>query len=87
MYTSDKRVLDRNASDFLMHENTIDTVISNGTMSEPFLAAFGMKQGCALAPILFNIFLVAMNPLTYQNNVGIHLSYRYDGGYVQLTEV
>ena len=59
------------------------TVLLAGEESEPFGVGVGVKQGCAMAPILSNIYLAAANALFRQRigeDCGINLTYRPDGG-------
>lgn len=55
--------------------------------SEPFLVKSGVKQGCVIAPILFNLFLAAVSNVAKQQihpADGIRLSYRLDGNLFNL---
>ena len=54
----------------------------NGLESDPFMVNIGVKQGCVLAPVIFNLFLVAItlafrHGVTMEDAVGIN--YRLDG--------
>jgi len=50
--------------------------------SDPFDVLVGVKQGCVLAPVIFNLFLVAVT-LVFRNglpsNAGIPINFRLDG--------
>ena len=50
--------------------------------SDPFSVNVGVKQGCVLAPVIFNLFLVAVT-LAFRSGImtedGVGLSYRLDG--------
>jgi len=75
-----------------LHTDTSASVISGGDMSEPFPISVGVKQGCVLAPVLFNIYLVAVTFLTQQrdhdrDNPGVSLRYRTDGGAFKLSRL
>ena len=60
-------------------------VVDEGIVSEPFAVNNGTKQGCVLAPLLFNIFYAAMLLDAFRsNNEGIHIKYRTDGGIFNL---
>ena len=62
-------------------------VLVNGEASAPFDVTVGVKQGCVLAPTLFNLYLVAVtllsrNALDVDN--GVHIHYRLDGSVFNL---
>ena len=38
----------------------IGQVLSDGEASEPFSISNGVKQGCVLAPVLFNLFFTCV---------------------------
>ena len=60
-------------------------VLDEGKLSEPFGVNTGTKQGCVLAPLLFNIFHAAMLLDAFRNkDQGIHIKYRTDGGIFSL---
>jgi len=50
--------------------------------SDPFMVNVGVKQGCFLAPVIFNLFLVAITVL-FCNRVlpadSVGINYRLDG--------
>ena len=61
-------------------------VVMAGSQSSSFPVEVGVKQGCVLAPIIFNLLLVAM---TLVSRRGIQSSdcvieYRIDGGLLYL---
>src|SRR6266536_6191570 len=67
------------------HEGMFARVADGGNLSEPFNVSNGTKQGCVLAPLLFNIFYAAMLIDAFRNNdKGIHITYRTDGGIFNL---
>ena len=67
------------------HEGMAARVSEEGRLSEPFEVNNGTKQGCVLAPLLFNIFYAAMLLDAFRNNdQGIHIRYRTDGGIFNL---
>ena len=67
------------------HEGMAARVSEEGKLSEPFRVNNGTKQGCVLAPLLFNIFYSAMLLDAFRNNdQGIHIKYRTDGGIFNL---
>uniref|UniRef100_W5M6N8 Reverse transcriptase domain-containing protein n=1 Tax=Lepisosteus oculatus TaxID=7918 RepID=W5M6N8_LEPOC len=60
----------------LFHDNMTGLVLLNRESSEPFSISNGVKKGCVLAPVLFNLFF------TYVLNhasVTLNLKYRLDG--------
>ena len=63
------------------------TVFVGGEESERFDVGVGVKQGCAMAPVLFNIFLAAAHILFNQrltSEVGTVITYRLDGSLFNL---
>ena len=67
------------------HEGMAARVSDEGRLSEPFRVNNGTKQGCVLAPLLFNIFYSAMLLDAFRNNdQGIHIKYRTNGGIFNL---
>ena len=70
-----------------LHEGMKSFVSMGDSQSDPFQVEAGVKQGCVLAPILFNIFLMAVSyifHLMLQNEEGIQLQYRLDGSLFNL---
>jgi len=64
------------------HDGMSARVVLGGLESDPFMVNVGVKQGCVLAPVIFNLFLVAitllfLNRVLPADSVGIH--YRLDG--------
>ena len=58
-----------------------------GMQSDPFNVNVGVKQGCVLAPILFNIFLMAVTQLVHASlgvEAGVDIAYRLDGNLFNL---
>ncbi|KAG7172222.1 hypothetical protein Hamer_G009569 [Homarus americanus] len=45
---------------FNMHDGMQSRVLVGGVQSEPFSVQMGAKRGCVLAPVLFNIILLAV---------------------------
>ena len=69
------------------HSGMMATVLVAGEESEPFAVEVGVKQGCAMAPVLFNIYLAASNFLFARRNAGngsVHLVNRLDGSLFNL---
>ena len=63
------------------HVGMMARVSFNGEESEDFRVNCGVKQGCVLAPTLFNIYFSYLLQYTFQNNVdGIYMHFRMDGG-------
>ena len=59
---------------------TTATVSEGGGETEPFPINCGVKQGCVLAPSLFNLFLAAVFVVADMSTVqGVHLTSRTDG--------
>ena len=72
-----------------LHTNNTATVRVGGELSEAFAVSMGVKQGCVLAPLLFNVFLLAVTILATSEhatepNAGVKLRYRCDGGAFRL---
>ena len=44
-----------------LHVGMEGRVVMNGSRSEEFDINHGLRQGCVLAPVLFNLFLTAVN--------------------------
>ena len=44
----------------LFHADMTGQVLSNGGHSDPFSTLNGVKQGCVLAPVLFNLFFTCV---------------------------
>ena len=42
------------------HDDMTGQVLSDGEASEPFNISNGVKQGCVLAPVLFNLFFTCV---------------------------
>ena len=58
------------------HDHTSAAVRSYGKISDPFSISVGVKQGCVLAPTLFNLFFDAVIWLAItDNHSGVCLSY------------
>ena len=62
-------------------------VCVGGQISDPFDVSIGVKQGCVLAPTIFNLYLSAITLLArynIQSEDGIAISYRLDGSLFNL---
>jgi len=64
------------------HTNMSARVMQGGELSKSFGVNTGVKQGCILAPVIFNLFLVAVT-LIFRHNIsaadGVCIKYRLDG--------
>ena len=61
------------------------TVLDNGDTSDSFPVTNGVKQGCVLAPAIFRMVFAAMlHDASQDNDDGIQLKYRTDGGVFNL---
>ena len=47
-----------------LHDGMTATVLASGERSEPFNIEVGVKQGCVIAPVIFNIFVSAITLLS-----------------------
>ncbi|KAG7167060.1 Secreted RxLR effector protein 78-like 2 [Homarus americanus] len=64
------------------HDGMQARVLVGGVQSEPFSVQMGVKQGCVLSPVLFNIFLLAEAQLSHNAlgpDAGVGIRYRLDG--------
>ena len=62
------------------HDDIAGQVLSDGEESEPFSISNGVKQGCVLAPVLFNLFFTCvLNHAIRDLEQGVYLRYRPDG--------
>ena len=67
------------------HDGMSARVAVGGHESDPFDVLVVVKQGCVLAAVIFNLFLVAVT-LVFRNelrpNAGIRINFRLDGTYL-----
>ncbi len=64
------------------HDGMTARVTVGGQESSPFSVRKGVRQGCVLAPALFNIFLLCVTQLLHkeiENYSGVDIVYRLDG--------
>ncbi|KAG6925867.1 hypothetical protein G0U57_013140, partial [Chelydra serpentina] len=72
----------------LFHEGMQGQVLLNGDLTDSFLISNGVKQGCVLTPVLFNLFFTkVLNHATDGLNRGIYIRYRHDGSVFTLTRL
>jgi len=69
------------------HDGMMAKVVLGGSESAPFHVNIGVKQGCVLAPVIFNLFLVAVT-LAFRNDCflsdAIGINFRLDGSLFNL---
>ena len=69
----------------LFHVDITGQVLSNGEQSDPFSISNGVKQGCVLAPVLFNLFFTCVLRQAAGNmDEGVYVRFRYDGSIFDL---
>ena len=60
-------------------------VLSNSEQSDPLFISNGVKQGCVLAPVLFNLFFACVLRQAVGNtDKGVYVRFRYDGSIFDL---
>ena len=69
------------------HVDMRASVVVGGEETVPFSVELGVKQGCVMAPVLFNLYLAAATEI-FHNRIptghGINISYRLDGSLFNL---
>ena len=69
----------------LFHDGMTGQVFSHGNVTEAFAISNRMKQGCILAPVLFNIFFTCMLPHTVHDlEKGVYIRYCLDSSLFDL---
>ena len=69
------------------HTNMEASVVVGGDETEHFAVQVGVKQGCVMAPVIFNLYVAAATMLFRQRTspeLGIGLTYRLDGSLFNL---
>ena len=67
------------------HGGMTGQILSESEASEPFSISNGVKQGCVLAPVLFNLFFICvLNHVIRDLEQGVYLRYRLDGSLFDL---
>ena len=69
----------------LFHDNMKGQVFSSGAYTNSFGISNVVKQGCVLAPVLFNLFFAQVLHHAVQNkNLRVYIRYRTDGSLFDL---
>ena len=69
----------------LFHDDMVGLVLAGSDSSAPFEISNGVKQGCVLAPVLFNLFFTCvLNHALGDLDRGIYIKYRLDGSLFDL---
>ena len=69
----------------LFHDNMTGQVLSNGDYTDSFNITNGVKQGCVLAPVLFNLFFTQVLLHAVKDlDLGVYIKYRSDGSVFDL---
>ena len=71
----------------IFHDGMSARVSVGGTLSEAFEVTVGVKQGCVLAPVIFNIYMAAITLVATKNldyRHGVSIRYRLDGNLFNL---
>jgi len=72
-----------------LHDGMEARVLDQGSFSDTFNVSNGVKQGCVLAPTIFNIMFAMLIRDAFHdtNDAGIYLKYRTDGGIFNLRHI
>ena len=69
----------------LFHDVMTGQVLSNGNVTDAFVISNGVKQGCVLGPVLFNVFFTCMLSYAVQDlEKGVYIRYRLDRSFFDL---
>ena len=67
------------------HVDMTGQVLSNGEQSDPFSISNGVKRGCVIAPVLFNLFFACVLRQAVGNmDKGVYVRFCYDGSIFDL---
>ena len=72
------------------HDQMTASVVVGGEETESFGVGVGVKQGCVMAPVIFNIYLAAATQLfreAFPVERGIGITYRLDGSVFNLSRL
>ena len=72
------------------HDQMEATVVVGREETESFGVGIGVKQGCVMAPVIFNIYLAAATQLfreSFPIERGVGITYRLDGSVFNLTRL
>ena len=70
-----------------LHSGAMARVLGEGLRSDPFAVGSGVRQGCVIAPVIFNLFLAAVMAAARRDihpDDGMKLAYRLDGSLFNL---
>ena len=62
-----------------LHDGATARVLGNGAKSDAFDVCSGVRQGCVVAPVIFNLFVAAVTTVAKHNMLsddGVQLRYR-----------
>ena len=69
----------------LFHDGMSGSILCDGDTSSSFNISNGVKQGCVLAPVLFNLFFTCVLTHALRDfKTGIYIRYRLDGSFFDL---
>ena len=69
----------------LFHDRMVGLVLAGDDTSAPFEISNGVKQGCVLTPVLFNLFFTCvLNHALSDLEIGIYIKYRLNGSLFDL---
>ena len=69
----------------LFHDGMTGHILSSGNVTDAFVISNGMKQGCILSPVLFNVFFTCMLSHAVQDlEKGVYIRYHLDGSLFDL---
>ena len=69
----------------LIHDGMTGQVLSNGNVTDAFVISNGVKRGCVLAPVLFNVFFTCTLSHAVQDlKKGVYIRYHFDSSLFDL---